>query len=364
MRVFVPKEIKTQEYRVGLLPEAVKRLTSQGHQLFVESGAGAGIAKSDDQYESAGAQIVDALTGFEKAEMVVKVKEPLPTEYPLLRPGQIVFGYFHFAADQSLTEAMMRAGITAVAYETLVDEQGRLPLLTPMSEVAGRLSVQLGARLLERPQGGRGILLGGVTGVPPAHVTILGGGVVGTEAAKMAAGLGAHVHLLDTNVSRLRVLSELLPKNVMPLHSSRERVLEELHLADLVIGAVLIVGAKAPHLIFRSDLDRMKKGAVVVDVAIDQGGCTEFSRPTTHDDPYYLEHGILVSCVANLPGAVSHTSTRALANATFPYVEAIANYGFEGACERRPELASSLNIMAGQIRHRGVADAFSFSLLT
>lgn len=359
MKLFVPRETKLQEYRVGMVPSAVRQLSEQGHHVYVESGAGGGANHTDDDYRSAGATLVAcAADGYATAELVVKVKEPLAHEYAFLRPGLTIFAYFHFAADRALTDAVIDSGVTALAYETLIDQRGRLPLLTPMSEVAGRLCVQLGARLLERPHGGRGVLLGGVPGVEPAHVTIVGAGVVGTEAAKMAAGLGARVHLLDTNLSRLRELADVLPANVVGLASNRARLVSELARADLLIVAVLVVGAKAPRLILESDLCSMQKGAVIVDVAIDQGGATEVSRPTSHDQPSFVVHGVVVSCVPNLPGAVSHTSTQALTDATFPYIRDMAQFGFEGACRRRPELASALNVTAGQVRHPGVAAAF------
>jgi alanine dehydrogenase len=363
MKIFVPKEIKTHEYRVSLVPHGTRELVDSGHEVFVETGAGAAASFADDDYVAAGARILDSpQEGYETAELVMKVKEPIGQEIDWLRPGLSVFGYFHLAADRDLTMAILQSGATAIAYETLLDEHGQLPLLTPMSAVAGRISIQLGARLLEKPQGGRGVLLGGVPGVLPGHVTIIGAGVVGTEAAKMAAGLGARVHVLDTNAARLRQLSEVLPAHVVGLTSSRGRILEELRVADLVIGAVLIVGARTPRLIEREDLRLMKRGAVVVDVAIDQGGCTEVSRPTTHAAPSYVEEGVVFSCVTNLPGAVSLTSTQALCDATFPYVRLIADHGLDGACRIRTELSSAINIREGKVKHAAVAEAFSLSL--
>lgn len=357
MLLFVPKETKTHEYRVGLTPSAARTLVADGHRVWVERAAGMGAGFSDQDYLGAGAHVVDtASEGWQRAEMVVKVKEPLPHEYSLLEPEQLVFTYFHFAASRALTEAVLESEATALAYETLVESDGTLPLLVPMSEIAGRMSVQIGAHHLEKPHGGRGVLLGGVPGVAPAHVTILGGGIVGTEAAKMAAGLGARVHILDTNLARLRFLSESLPKNVTPLFSDRAQIVQELEKADLVIGAVLIRGGRAPHLIRQRDLKQMKEGSVIVDVAIDQGGCAETSRPTTHDDPVFVEEGIVHYCVANIPGAVSATSTAALTNATFPYVRAIAEHGLSRAIEKNPVIASAINLTRGRIVHPVVAE--------
>ncbi len=356
MLIFVPKETKSHEYRVGMTPVGVRTLVADGHRVWVERGAGEGAGFSDKDYMVAGARTVDSPDdGYGESDMVVKVKEPLPHEYPLLRPGQLLFTYFHFAASRELTEAVTRSRATAIAYETLVETDGSLPLLIPMSEVAGRMSVQAGARHLEKPNGGRGILLGGVPGVQPAHVTVLGGGVVGTEAAKMAAGLGAQVHVLDTNLGRLRQLSETLPKNVTPLFSDRSQIVRELELADLVIGAVLVRGDRAPHLIRRRDLKLMKQGSVIVDVAIDQGGCAESSRPTTHEAPVYVEDGVIHYCVANIPGAAPVTSTLALTNATFPYVRLIAEHGLDGAIARHPSIASAVNVRNREIVHPTVA---------
>jgi len=363
VRIFVPKETKTHEYRVGMIPAGAQQLVNDGHQVFVETGAGQGAGISDEQFLEVGAVLIDTpARGYESADLVVKVKEPMPHEYPLLKQDQLVFSYFHFAASRSLTEAFVASYACALAYETLLDENGRLPLLTPMSEVAGRMSVQQGAKLLENPGGGRGVLLGGVPGTSPAHVTILGAGIVGTEAAKMAAGLGAHVHLLDTNLTRLRALSEILPANVTVLASDRSLILEELKMADLVIGAVLIRGALAPHLVTRGDLALMKRGSVIVDVAVDQGGCFETTRPTTHEDPSFIEGGVIHYCVANIPGAVSRTSTFALCNATLPYLRLLARHGFPDVCSVAPSFASALNIRRGQIYERGVAEAFDLPL--
>lgn len=362
MRLFIPRETKTHEYRVGLIPSAVGQLVQSGHEVLVQTGAGLGAGMPDAQYEAVGASLVDsAAEGYGRATLVVKVKEPQPEEYEFLRPDHLLFCYFHFAASRELTEAVMRSGAAAIAYETFVDHQGRLPLLIPMSEVAGRMSIQQGAKYLENPTGGRGVLLGGVPGVEPAHVTIIGAGVVGTEAAKMAAGLGAQVHLLDTDVHRLRALSEVLPKNVVVLRSDRSRIVEELARADLVVGAVLVRGARAPRLVLREDLARMKRGAVIVDVAVDQGGCFETTRPTTHQEPTFIEEGIVHYCVANMPGAVSRTSTVALNNVTLPYAQLLADHGWEGACDHCPEFLSALNVQRGVVVHPGVAAAFDFS---
>src|SRR5207244_3984605 len=310
MIVGVPKEIKTDEYRVALIPVGVEELRRAGHRVLIQAGAGQGSGINDEQYAMHGAEILaDALEIWKQADLIVKVKEPLPPEWPLLRAGQMVFTYFHFAADEQLTRAVMQSGITAIAYETIKDAKGNLPLLTPMSEVAGRMSIQEGAKYLERPFDGRGILLGGVPGVLPASVVIIGGGVVGANAAKVAAGLGANVTILDVNLDRLRYLDDVMPKNVTTLFNHRHNLLDSLVRADLVIGAVLIPGAKAPRLVRREDLGRMNPGSVLIDVAIDQGGCVETARPTTHSDPTYIVDGVIHYCVANMPGAVGRTST-------------------------------------------------------
>jgi len=357
--VGVPKEIKRDEYRVAILPVGVEELVRAGHRVLFEQGAGLGSGLPDSAYEHSGAKLVaSAAEVFATAEMVLKVKEPLPVEWPLLRPGQIVFTYFHFAADRRLTEAVLASGATAAAYETLRDDEGRLPLLTPMSEVAGRMSIQEGAKYLERPQMGRGILLGGVPGVAPAHITILGGGIVGANAAKVAAGFGADIGLLDINMERLRYLDDVMPANVDTLFSDRHTIREQLTRADLVIGAVLIPGAKAPRLIERADLALMKPGSVIIDVAIDQGGCVETSRPTTHSEPTYMVDDVLHYCVTNMPGAVGRTSTYALCNVTLPWALVIANRGIERAAAERPSVARSINIMAGEITNRAVAETF------
>jgi len=357
--VGVPKEIKRDEYRVAILPVGVEELVRAGHEVLVQEGAGIGSGLTDDAYARHGAHLIASPAEiFDRAELVLKVKEPLPEEWPCLRRGQIVFTYFHFAADRKLTEAVLASGTTALAYETLRDDQGRLPLLTPMSEVAGRMSIQEGAKYLERPQMGRGILLGGVPGVAPAHITVLGGGIVGANAAKVAAGFGADICLLDINMERLRYLDDVMPANVDVLFSDRHIIREQLALADLVIGAVLIPGAKAPRLIERADLALMKPGSVIIDVAIDQGGCVETSRPTTHSEPTYIVDEVLHYCVTNMPGAVGRTSTYALCNVTLPWALAIANRGIgRAAAELRP-VARSVNIMNGEIANRAVAESF------
>ncbi|REK07531.1 MAG: alanine dehydrogenase [Planctomycetota bacterium] len=359
MIVGVPKEIKRDEYRVAMLPVGVEELTRAGHRVLVEQGAGLGSGLADHEYLEHGAEMVaTAQEVFATADMIMKVKEPLESEWPLLRSGQIVFTYFHFAADRKLTEAVLASGATAVAYETLRDAHGRLPLLTPMSEVAGRMSVQEGAKYLERPQMGRGILLGGVPGVAPAHITILGGGIVGANAAKVAAGFGADIGLLDVNMDRLRYLDDIMPANVDVLFSDRHTIREQLERADLVIGSVLIPGAKAPRLIERKDLARMKPGSVIIDVAIDQGGCVETSRPTTHSEPTYMVDDVLHYCVTNMPGAVGRTSTYALCNVTLPWALKIAAAGIEKAAAASPPVASAINIMAGEVTNQAVAKTF------
>ncbi|MCP4783759.1 MAG: alanine dehydrogenase [Fuerstiella sp.] len=359
MIVGVPREIKTDEYRVAMLPSGVEELVASGHKVLVERGAGAGSGIAADEYESAGATIKEAHEDvFAAADLVVKVKEPLPAEWPLLRPGQVLFTYFHFAADETLTRSVMESKTTAVAYETLRGRNGDLPLLTPMSEVAGRMSVQEGAKFLERPQEGRGILLGGVPGVEPAHIAILGGGVVGKNAAQIAAGFQADVVILDTNVDRLRYLEDIMPANVNTVFSDRHSIREQLRRADLVIGCVLIPGARAPQLMTAEDLEVMKSGAVIIDVCIDQGGCAETSRPTTHSEPTYIVDNVVHYCVTNMPGAVGRTSTYALCNVTFPYVLQIANKGLHGAAADDAGLREAINIQDGKVTNRAVAETF------
>ncbi len=364
MIVGVPKEIKAHEYRVGLLPVGVEELRQRGHQVLLQREAGIGSGVRDTDYERHGAILCDTPEEiYARAELIVKVKEPQPSEFPLLRAGQIVFTYFHFAADEVLTRAMLDAGISAVAYETLADSEGRLRLLTPMSEVAGRMSIQQGAKYLERPQEGRGILLGGVPGVQPAHITILGGGVVGTNAAKVAAGFGANVCVMDTSLERLRYLDDVMPPNVTTLFSDRHTILEQLGHADLVVGAVLIRGARAPRLVRRADLGAMKPGSVIVDVAVDQGGCVETTRPTTHGNPTFIVDGVVHYCVANMPGAVGRTSTYALCNVTLPYVVHIAERGLAGAASENPDIVSAINVHQGRVTHAAVAQTFGLDFV-
>ena len=359
MIVGVPKEIKGDEYRVALLPVGAEELVSAGHTVVVEAGAGLGSGLPDHEYLEQGAELVSsAAEVFERAELIIKVKEPQPQEWPLIRSDQILFTYFHFAADRELTDAMIERRASCVTYETLRDGHGRLPLLTPMSEVAGRMSIQEGAKYLERPQMGRGILLGGVPGVAPAHITILGGGVVGANAAKIAAGFQADVTILDISMDRLRYLDDIMPANVNVLYSDRHVIREQLALSDLVVGAVLIPGAKAPQLVSRSELKLMKPGSVIIDVCIDQGGCLESSRPTTHGNPTYIEHDVVHYCVTNMPGAVGRTSTFALCNVTLPWALLIARSGLADAAQSNASIASAVNIHAGKITNEAVADTF------
>jgi alanine dehydrogenase len=359
MIIGVPSEIKEDEYRVAMLPVGVEELVHRGHRVLVQAGAGLGSGIADHDYLEAGAELVAGPEAiFGQADLIVKVKEPLVAEWKLIRPGQALFTYFHFAASRDLTVAMQKARCTCLAYETLKDSQGRLPLLTPMSEVAGRMSIQEGAKYLERPQMGRGILLGGVPGVPPAHIAVLGGGIVGANAARIAAGFQADVVLLDVNLDRLRYLDDVMPPNVDTVFSDRHTIRDQLKLADLVIGAVLIPGAKAPHLIGEQDLKLMKPGSVIIDVAIDQGGCVETSRPTTHRNPTYMVHDVVHYCVTNMPGAVGRTSTFALCNVTLPWVIRLASSGVEGAIEKSQPLRESLNVHHGKITNEAVAETF------
>jgi alanine dehydrogenase len=359
MIIGVPKEVKLDEYRVAMLPVGVEELTRRGHRVLVETGAGAGSGLFDSQYEAAGAEMVEGPADlFARADLIVKVKEPQPEEWKMIRPGQIVFTYFHFAASRELTEAMLKTGSTAVAYETLADDQGRLPLLTPMSEVAGRMSIQEGAKYLERPQMGRGILLGGVPGVAPATIAILGGGVVGANAAKIAAGFNADITILDVNMDRLRYLDDIMPPNVNCLFSDRHTVRQQIAQADLVIGAVLIPGAKAPRLVEEDDLRSMKPGSVIIDVAVDQGGCIATTRPTSHSYPTYIVHDVVHYCVTNMPGAVGRTSTFALCNVTLPWVIEIAQRGLDEAARALRPIARAVNLHAGAVTNRPVAETF------
>ena len=359
MIVGVPKEVKGDEYRVGLLPVGVEELTRGGHRVLVEAMAGVGSGLADHDYLRHGAEMAPGPEAiYAEAEMIIKVKEPQPNELALLRPGQIVFTYFHFAADRQLTEKTLRSGAIAVAYETLGDDQGRLPLLTPMSEVAGRMSIQEGAKYLERPQMGRGILLGGVPGVEPAHISIIGGGVVGANAAKVAAGFGANIGLLDINMDRLRYLDDIMPANVTTLFSDRHTIREQLRRADLVIGSVLVPGARTPRLIEPDDLRLMKPGSVLIDVAIDQGGCAATSRPTTHSEPTYVVNDVVHYCVTNMPGAVGRTSTFALCNVTLPWALKIADLGLLPAAEAFPPIARAINVYQGEVTNQAVAQTF------
>ena len=359
MIIGVPKEIKNNENRVGMTPSGVAELVKRGHTVYVQHTAGENSGFPDEAYIQVGAQILPTMADtYAAAEMIVKVKEPIEPEYKLIKANQVVFTYFHFAADRVLTEAMIESHAVCIAYETVEKTDRSLPLLIPMSEVAGRMAVQEGARFLEKPQGGKGVLLGGVPGVKPAKVLILGGGVVGSNAAQMAAGMGADVTIADINLTRLRYLSETLPKNVKTLYASEVRLKKELPDVDMVIGSVLIPGDKAPHLISRDMLKMMQPGTVLVDVAIDQGGCFETSHPTTHSEPTYVIDGIVHYAVANIPGAVPNTSTLALTNATLPYVIALAGKGWKQACNDDPALALGLNIVDGKVVYKAIADVF------
>jgi alanine dehydrogenase len=365
MIVGVPKEIKSDEYRVAMVPAGVEELTRAGHKVLIQAGAGAGSGVTDEMYAANGAEIVATEPEvWKRAELIVKVKEPLPDEWPQMRAGQTVFTYFHFAADEALTRAVITSGITAIAYETIRDAKGTLPLLTPMSEVAGRMSIQEGAKYLERPFDGRGILLAGVPGVPAATVSVIGAGVVGANAARVAAGLGANVFILDVNLDRLRYIDDVMPQNVTTVFSNRLNILECLRMSDLVIGAVLIPGAKAPHLVRRADLKIMQPRAVVIDVAIDQGGCFETSRPTTHAKPTYIVDDIVHYCVTNMPGAVGRTSTYALTNVTLPYALQLASKGPDRAVKENPALLAGVNIKAGKVTNAAVAETFGLECVS
>lgn len=359
MIIGIPKEIKNNENRVGMTPSGVREMVAAGHTVYVQHTAGEGSGFPDVDYEAAGAVILPSIEDvYAVAEMIVKVKEPIAPEYPLVRKGQILFTYFHFACDRALTDAMLASGAVCIAYETVVGPQGGLPLLIPMSEVAGRMSVQQAARFLEKPHGGRGVLLGGVPGVKPARVLVLGAGVVGRNAALMAAGLGADVTITDISLPTLRHVAETMPANIKTLFSSRHNIELELPSADAVIGSVLVPGALAPKLVTREMLALMRPGSVMVDVAIDQGGCFETSHPTTHSDPVYTVDGIVHYAVANIPGAVPYTSTMALTNATMPYALRIAALGWKEACRRDKGLAEGLNVIDGKVTFPAVAEAF------
>jgi alanine dehydrogenase len=356
--VGLPKEIKDNEYRVGLVPAGVRALTDAGHQVIVERGAGEGSGFENELYERAGARLLDSADEvWREAEMIVKVKEPIEPEYERMREGQVLFTYLHLAPDEAQTKALLERKVTGIAYETVTDKRGTLPLLTPMSEVAGRMAVQVGAQYLEKMGGGRGVLLGGVPGVPAARVVILGGGVVGTNAAKIAVGMGAHVTIVDNNLDRLRELDDIFLSRITTLASSRYAIHEAISHADLIVGAVLIPGAAAPHLVTREMLKEVPNGAVVVDVSVDQGGCIETTRPTTHSNPTYYVEGVLHYCVANMPGAVPRTSTFALTNATLPYVLKLARDGFPKAIHTDEGLKAGVNTYAGKLTYEAVAEA-------
>jgi alanine dehydrogenase len=359
MKIGVPKEIKTNENRIALVPAGAETLVSAGHSVLIETGAGLGSGFSDEDYTAVGAKIgKDADTVWKESDMIMKVKEPIKVEWPRMKKDQLIFTYFHFAADEELTKAHLKSGATCVAYETVELPTRELPLLTPMSEVAGRMAVQEGAKYLEKLYGGRGVLLGGVPGVAPAKVVILGGGIVGINAAKMAAGMGAKVVILDISLERLRYLSDVMPANVQTIHSNRHNVLEQIATADLVVGGVLIPGAVAPKLIRKDDLKTMQPGSVIVDVAIDQGGCVETIHATTHENPTYVVDGVIHYGVANMPGGVPRTSTLALTNATLPYALQLANKGWKKALKDNPALLKGLNVTAGKVTYKGVAEAF------
>lgn len=359
MIIGVPKEIKTNENRVALTPAGAMEFVSRGHKVFVQSTAGDGSGFPDEEYIMAGAQMLPTIEEvYGIAEMIVKVKEPIEREYNLIKPDQLLFTYFHFASYEPLTKAMIESKAVCLAYETVEAADRSLPLLVPMSEVAGRMAIQQGAKYLEKPQQGRGVLLGGVPGVPPAKVLILGGGIVGTQAAKMAAGLGAIVTILDVSLKRLRYLSDVMPANVITMYSNEFTIRRLVKNHDLIVGAVLIPGAKAPNLITREMLKEMRPGTVIVDVAVDQGGCIETCKPTTHDNPTYIIDDVVHYCVANMPGAVPYTSTIALTNATLPYALQLADKGWKKACQENNELKLGLNIVNGKVVYKGVADAF------
>jgi alanine dehydrogenase len=362
MKIGVPKEIKNNESRVGLTPGGVFELVNYGHEVFLQEDAGTGSGFSDEDYREAGAILLPTIEAvYAMADMIVKVKEPTPHEYPLVKKNQVVFTYFHFASSEELTRAMIASRSVCIAYETVRDEEGTLPLLTPMSEVAGRMAIQQGAKYLEKPIKGRGVLLGGVPGVPPGKVLVLGAGVVGVQAAKMAAGLGAHVTILDINMKRLRYVNDVMPNHVVTEFSSVFNIKKHIKNHDLII--VLIPGAKAPNLITREMLKEMRPGTVLVDVAVDQGGCFETTRPTTHEEPTYIIDDIVHYCVSNMPGAVPYTSTLALTNVTLPYVIKLANLGWEEACRRNADLAAGLNIVKGEVVIEEIKNAFAKEMI-
>ncbi|MBD0851519.1 alanine dehydrogenase [Maribacter arenosus] len=361
MKVGIPKEIKNNESRVGMTPAGVFELAHKNHKVYVQSGAGEGSGFSDDDYKQVGAIILDTIGQvYSISEMIIKVKEPIEEEYGLIQKGQVVFTYFHFASSEPLTKAMIERKAICIAYETVEDEEGTLPLLTPMSEVAGRMAIQQGAKYLEKPKKGRGVLLGGVPGVPPGRVLILGAGIVGIQAAKMAAGLGAHVTILDINMKRLRYVNDVMPSHVVTEFSNEYNIRKHVKTHDLIVGGVLVKGAKAPNLITRDMLKTMHPGAVIVDVAVDQGGCVETTRPTTHEDPIYIIDDVVHYSVANMPGAVPYTSTVALTNVTLPYVLALANKGWRKACAEDASLRKGLNIVEGEVIYKEIIEAFGW----
>lgn len=360
MKIGVPKEIKNNESRVAMTPAGVNELVKRGHEVLVQTQAGIGSGFSDADYQAVGALIESTIEDvYAKAEMIVKVKEPIAQEYGLVRKGQVVFTYFHFASSQPLTEAMIQSKAICIAYETVEDRNGALPLLTPMSEVAGRMAIQQGAKFLEKPVKGRGVLLGGVPGVAPGKVLVIGAGTVGIQAAKMAAGLGAHVTILDVNMDRLRYVNDVMPPHVVTEYSNEYNIRNHIKTHDLIIGGVLLKGAKAPRLITKDMLKTMRPGTVIVDVAVDQGGCVETTRPTTHEDPIFIIDDVVHYCVANMPGAVPHTSTVALTNVTLPYILRLADKGYEEALNQDPGLAKGLNIQAGKVVYEPIKEAFA-----
>ncbi|SOD79660.1 alanine dehydrogenase [Spirosoma fluviale] len=363
MVIGVPKEIKNNENRVALTPAGVTELRKAGHTVYIQVNAGEGSGFEDEEYIAAGAIMLPTIEEvYGIAEMIMKVKEPIASEYDLIKQDQLLFTYFHFASSEELTQAMLAKGAVCLAYETVERPDRSLPLLIPMSEVAGRMAIQEGAKYLEKPLKGRGILLGGVPGVKPANVLILGGGIVGTQAAKMAAGLGAHVTIMDVSLARLRYLSDIMPPNVQTMMSNEYNIREMIKVCDLIVGAVLIPGAKAPHLITREMLKQMRSGTVLVDVAVDQGGCIETCHPTTHENPTFIIDGVVHYCVANMPGAVPYTSTLALTNATLPYALQLANKGWQKACRDNADLKMGLNVVDGKVVYKGVAEAFNLPL--
>ncbi len=365
MKIGIPKEIKNNENRVGMTPAGIFELTKRNHTVYVQKTAGVGSGFTDEDYQNAGAELLDTIQDvYASSDMIVKVKEPIAEEYPLIQSHHVVFTYFHFASSEALTKAMINSGAVCIAYETVEDEDGSLPLLTPMSEVAGRMAIQQGAKYLEKPIKGRGVLLGGVPGVPPGKVLVLGAGTVGIQAAKMAAGLGAHVTIMDINMKQLRYVNDVMPNHVVTEFSSEYNIRQRIKNHDLIVGGVLIKGAKAPKLITKDMLKDMRPGTVIVDVAVDQGGCIETTKATTHEDPTYIVDDVVHYCVANMPGAVPYTSTLALTNVTLPYVIKLADKGWQKACESDMSLAKGLNVVDGRIVYQEIADAFGWVMDT